>query len=426
MKQILFILIVGFGFGARVNGQGIISGTVTDAKNGQPVLFANIVTRPGMNGTITDSLGKFSLAVATFPVTIRISHIAYKPFDLTVTKTLRNLQIRLEPVTENIGEVVIQGGKYQQLLRKENFYVSRFEFDGDKIWVTGFAGKSILKPGIILLNLNGSLLDRQPLSTTSGLFKDAFGQVYLIDRESLTPLACQDGKIEMGKPKKFGGWEQNLFELQLVLGKSGIFKWEYNAGIYIEYAAVDFRDTIFTVIHKSYDRSLFRGEEYARTFRHSPIPDIKFPVWGTGLTSDPSDAFTARAQEQVDYRPVVTHIFRYRNNYLIFEDRGGHLWKYDVGFVDPVDLRLTVPENAQNTDMYQDPVTGDLYLYYNSSGSDYLAHINPDNGSTQVIQKLENFSGADNIRIYNDKIWFTHQNRIGSMLMNLYSTAVKR
>lgn len=152
--------------------------------------------------------------------------------------------------------------------------------------------------------------------------------------------------------------------------------------------------------------------------------------WGADTrgvaTWDPSDAFTARAQEQLDYRPVRTHIYRFRNNYLIFEDRGCHLWKYDLSFQDPEDLRIAYPENAKNTDLLQDPATGNLFLFYTLSGYDYLAGVDPLTGAIQFSRKLDNFPSVENVQVYNNRIWFTHQNTGGSAMMNLYSTEIRR
>lgn len=106
---------------------------------------------------------------------------------------------------------------------------------------------------------------------------------------------------------------------------------------------------------------VFAGEGTAKTFRHSSIPDIISAPWGTGYDPNANAPFIDRAQEQVDYKPIKTHIFRYRNSFLIFEDRGCHLWKYDIAFRDPADLKISVPKDAKDTDMLQDPATGKLY-----------------------------------------------------------------
>lgn len=425
MKLYLYLLILGIGLGSSSFGQHTITGTVTDAKTGEPVSLVNLVSVSGTIGTTTDQEGRFELRVDRLPVTIRFSHIAYQVQTIVIDQqTKLPIKIRMESRMEAIGEVVVEGGKYFQLLKRENFFVAEYEFDGDKIWVVGYANKSILQPQLILLSLDGRIIEKVPIRGRTTLYKDAFGIVHLIDKESIARIDYNDKQIRIGEPKKFNGWEQNLFDLQLVLGKSGIFKWVYNNGIYCEYVAIDFRDTIVRILHKSYDRGRFSGEGPAKTFRHSSIPDIPPAVWGLGFNFEDYTPFLNRAQEQIDYRPIITHIYRFRNYYLIFEDRGCHLWKYDVSFADPGHFTIAVPENAKNTDLLQDPVTGSLYAYYTLNGIGSLAGVDPLTGSILFTRKLENFHWIENLKVYNNRIWFTHQTASGTAMMNLYSTEI--
>lgn len=423
MKHYLYLLILGIGLGSSSFGQRTITGTVTDAKTGQPVSLVNLVTSFGTVGTTTDQEGRFNLSVDRLPVTIRFSHIAYQVRTIIIDlKTELPVSVRLEPRVESIGEVVVEGGKYIQLLKRENFFVSEYEFDGDKIWVVGYANKSILQPQLILLSLDGRIIEKAPIRGRTTLYKDAFGLVHLIDKESITSIEYSDKQIRIGEPKKFNGWEQNLFDLQLVLGKSGIFKWVFNNGIYCEYVAIDFRDTVVRILHKSFDRGRFSGEGPAKTFRHSSIPNIPPAVWGLGFDFEDYTPFLNRAQEQIDYRPIITHIYRFRNYFLIFEDRGCHLWKYDLSFTDPGHFTIAVPNNAKDMDLLQDPVTGSLYASYTLDGIGYLAGVDPLTGSILFTRKLENFHWIENLKVYNNRIWFTHQTMSGTAMMNLYST----
>lgn len=124
---------------------------------------------------------------------------------------------------------------------------------------------------------------------------------------------------------------------------------------------------------------------------------------------DPSDGFTAITKDQFfKFTPVKTHIYRYRNNFLIFEDKGCHLWKYDLTFTDPKDLRIAEPKNAMYTDLLQDPVTGNLYLYYSVNINGYLAGVDPQTGAVLFTRKLEHFLKGDQVKVYNNRAWSTH------------------
>jgi len=426
MKTYWLLIIAGIILGNPALGQQKLTGKVTDGNTGQAIALVNVTSDQGRGGTTTDSDGWFSISIRRFPIIIRFSHIAFEVKEVSLTEySADTLRIQLEPKTESIREVVVEGGRYIQVLKRQNFYVIDYEFDQDKIWVIGYAGKSVLNPQLILLTLTGAVLEKKPMDGISKLYKDAFGRVHLVGKKSISVITSQGDHIQVGEAKLFTGWEQNLFDLQLVLGKSGIFKWVYNNGIFCEYAYVDFRDTAAVVIHKSYDRELFSGEEPAKRFRHSSIPDIPSAPWGSGYDPDLNSPFLARAQQQIDYRPLITHIFRFRNNYLIFEDRGCQLWKYDITFRDPANLRIALPKNAKNTDLLQDPVTGNLYLNYSINSNGYLAGIDPESGAILFSRKIDKYLPGDAVKVYDDRAWFTHQGNNGSTLMNLYSTEIR-
>jgi hypothetical protein len=112
-----------FGLGSSSFGQRIITGTVTDAKTGVPVSLVNLVTVSGTLGTTTDQEGRFDLRVDHLPVTIRFSHIAYQVQTITIDiETKLPVRVRLEPRVESIGEVVVEGGKYIQLLKRDRSF----------------------------------------------------------------------------------------------------------------------------------------------------------------------------------------------------------------------------------------------------------------------------------------------------------------
>ncbi|MFO7616493.1 MAG: carboxypeptidase-like regulatory domain-containing protein, partial [Bacteroidales bacterium] len=150
----LILLSLGMLWGIHTFGQQAVTGQVIDAQSGQPIGQVNVLAIQDQQGTSTDQEGRFRLVINTFPVTLQFSHIAYQPDSVTLPQDPgKSLQIRMNPRTEAIGEVVVEGGKYQHLMRREEFYVVDYEFDLDKIWVLGYAGKSILNPQLVILTL---------------------------------------------------------------------------------------------------------------------------------------------------------------------------------------------------------------------------------------------------------------------------------
>lgn len=85
--------------------RGMITGRVTDVSNGIPVIYAHVLNRSLMLGTITNSIGEFSLP-ANESDSILISYVGYQNYNFAVEKGTEHYEIKLhqnitqlEPVT---------------------------------------------------------------------------------------------------------------------------------------------------------------------------------------------------------------------------------------------------------------------------------------------------------------------------------------
>ncbi|MBQ8441895.1 MAG: TonB-dependent receptor [Bacteroides sp.] len=91
-----------------------IKGTILDAKNGEPIIGANVLVKGTTNGTITDFDGNYVLD-APVGATLTVSFIGYKTIE--VKATAEKQTIRLAEDTETLDEVVVVGYTSQ---RKES------------------------------------------------------------------------------------------------------------------------------------------------------------------------------------------------------------------------------------------------------------------------------------------------------------------
>lgn len=88
--------------------QRVITGTVTDATNGEPLPGVNIVIEGTTIGTISDTGGAYSLEVPGPDAVLFFSFVGYLPFDVTVGD--RNvIDVTLTPSTELLDELIVIG-----------------------------------------------------------------------------------------------------------------------------------------------------------------------------------------------------------------------------------------------------------------------------------------------------------------------------
>ncbi|WP_321997460.1 TonB-dependent receptor [Draconibacterium orientale] len=114
LKVVLFLVaMLSFTLGyAQVK---TVTGTVSDAGNGEPLPGVTIVVKGTTQGTITDFDGNFSLNVEEGQ-TIVLSYIGYTPQEVVISAS-NLLNVKLEQSTENLDEVVVIG--YGQVKKED-------------------------------------------------------------------------------------------------------------------------------------------------------------------------------------------------------------------------------------------------------------------------------------------------------------------
>ncbi|MFN3801951.1 SusC/RagA family TonB-linked outer membrane protein [Belliella pelovolcani] len=101
----LFFLSVGWSY-----AQYTVTGIVTDARTGEPLIGANVLIRNTTTGTIANLDGRFTLNVpGNNEVVLVISSLGYLSQNFTVSQSNNNLQVALREDATNLEEVVVTG-----------------------------------------------------------------------------------------------------------------------------------------------------------------------------------------------------------------------------------------------------------------------------------------------------------------------------
>ena len=103
LRAALMSLLLCFGLVAMA--QMTVTGTVTDATTGEPVIGASVLEVGTTNGTITDWDGNFTLNVNS-GAQLQISYMGYKTLTIAATA---NMAVRLAEDNELLEEVVVVG-----------------------------------------------------------------------------------------------------------------------------------------------------------------------------------------------------------------------------------------------------------------------------------------------------------------------------
>lgn len=175
MNKFLFILFIFF-FANSINAQTNITGNVTDADSGEPLIGAHIFLANTQSGTTTDENGNFELTkIKNGAAELTVQYIGYETWSRKIIiheKPLNDISIKLKPFSQNLGTIDITAKATNKRKRYLNRFIKAF------IGTSPLAKKcNLLNPAVLLFEESKNILT----ATASDLLKiENKGTGYLI------------------------------------------------------------------------------------------------------------------------------------------------------------------------------------------------------------------------------------------------------
>ena len=118
MKKRLFISIVVLAASISAFAQTTLTGRITDARTGEPLIGASLVPKSSKElGAVTDIDGNFKLVTnVELPLTLSVQFIGYRSQEVDVYDASEPIDIQLIDASDRINEVVIIGYGAQKRL----------------------------------------------------------------------------------------------------------------------------------------------------------------------------------------------------------------------------------------------------------------------------------------------------------------------
>ena len=88
-----------------------LSGKITDARNHQPLAFANIIVNDGLTGTMSDIDGKFEINASESIRKVKVSSIGYETKEIEIQTDTKNLNVALTPAVIKLKEATVEAGE---------------------------------------------------------------------------------------------------------------------------------------------------------------------------------------------------------------------------------------------------------------------------------------------------------------------------
>jgi TonB-linked SusC/RagA family outer membrane protein len=118
-RKQLFFLGVFICFCAQLNAQeNQVTGTITDAETGEPVLGVNVIEKNTSNGTTTNFDGEYSIELIDSPSTLVFSYLGYKTLEVQANEG-EEINVVMEPDMDQLEAVTLIDYGYGKV-RKED------------------------------------------------------------------------------------------------------------------------------------------------------------------------------------------------------------------------------------------------------------------------------------------------------------------
>ena len=404
MKKVLIILLLTIVSALSIDAQ-TITGKVTD-EHDVPLAYANIILQKADNtyidGTITDTTGRFTIAGHKDAVRVQISFIGYE----TAYRSLNDLAtIRLIPDTEVLGKSVVRAT------------LPKTELKGDA-FVTKIENSVLSEAGSA-----SDVLDKLPGVTYKDEAYEVFGKgtplIFINGRqvrdnaelEQLNSNEIRHVEVVQNPGARYDAEVRAVIRIQTIRKQGDGFSFDLRSTTYqgdntdlIETVNLNYRYKGFDVFGSvNYTRSdWYQKADILETLQGAQLLKAVQETKFTGLSNNLSTTIGLNWQLNENHSVGV----RYRPDYLISGKSGNHVLS-DVtldGITD--DISETRAEG------YTEPKTDhQLNIYYNGNVGKLNIDLNADllDGRYSEIKRFDEFSDIQEDRVINTSNYITNR-----------------
>jgi outer membrane receptor protein involved in Fe transport len=108
--------------------QTIVTGKISDAKTGEPLVGVNITVKGKLTGTVTDAQGNFNLTVNTPPpFALSITSVGFQSQEFEITGDQKGLEIKLEEQSLVGQEVVVSASRVEESILESPVAIEKMD-----------------------------------------------------------------------------------------------------------------------------------------------------------------------------------------------------------------------------------------------------------------------------------------------------------
>ena len=396
MKRLFTAILILVALPVSMIAQNI-TGRVVD-ENESPLAYANVIVQRAdstyIDGTITDTTGRFSIAAHSDAIMVQVSFIGYE----TAYRTLDNLsQILLQPDTEVLGKAVVKGTLPKTEIKGDAFVT---KIENSVLAEAGSANDVLTKlPGVAIKDETYEVFGKgTPLIYINGR--------QVRDNSELEQLNSKEIKaveVVRNPGAKYDATVRSVIRIQTIRKQGEGFSFDLRSTLsqcentdLIETVNMNYRYKGFDVFGSiNYSRTeWFQKSNIIETLQGSQLLKVDQDAVFSGLSNKMSSTLGLNYQFNDNHSVGV----RYRPDCLISGGSANHVLS-DVtldGIID--DISETKAEGHNNP-----KVDHQLNFYYNGTVGKLNIDLNADilNGRHSEIKRFDEFSDIQEDRVIN-------------------------
>jgi hypothetical protein len=221
----------------------VLSGLVTDAQSGDPLVGAVISVDFKKSGSITDAKGTYKLSLPVGEYVVKVSNVGYNPFRTKIyVKGDMVLNVELNDVTKQLEEVIVSASTSKKDIQTPSLGVTVLSLKGIKKLPTMMGEVDVIRslqslPGVSSvgegangLNIRGSNVDQNLIYIDdTPIFNPThmFGLFSVFASDAIRDLELYKGGI----PSRFGGRTASVLDIKMIEPNTDKFKMQGGIGL---------------------------------------------------------------------------------------------------------------------------------------------------------------------------------------------------
>lgn len=383
-----------------------ISGNITDAETGKPLMNVNIVLKGSNVGTISDNKGDFNLKLYTAPVILRFSMVGYKTVYVKISELRdQDLEINLEQRVTDLPPATIYSDKVVNIIKDKTLYVADYEFYDDNILYLAYKNKMLSRPYLVYMTLDGDTISSRMLDQTGELYKDGLDYTHLVHRNLCYQIEIDSNGIELYYPTPASDFFKIVSQLDDASDDIVYIHQYYNRNqvlLYYDFSRIDSTYNTFRAITDEQGMTMLFDNDR----------------WGL---FGPRNEHELRFEEMCFADPVFAPLFILGDSIYIINFVDSQIEHYDMDGkeIDIVPIEFNDFKNIKE-EILIDEASRKVYSLFQKNAITTLREIDLKTGNLTRSIQIPDYAFIENIKVRDDVVYFLYTERLNDEYKQLY------